>query len=157
MSRSAWIRGSATFTTVTSSWIMNVATHMTSSVSRRAGDVMKHFLLVWLPTVLTDADQQRGPMTEPRCGGGAASRRTGPLRGVAFRMLGSVTEADDAVQEAWLRLARTDASEVHNLGGWLTTVVSRVCLDQLRSRASRREDLVGLDQPDDYPAARPRG
>ena len=79
------------------------------------------------------------------------------LRGVAFRMLGSVTEADDAVQEAWLRLARTDASEVHNLGGWLTTVVSRVCLDQLRSRASRREDLVGQHPPDAHPEPGPAG
>ncbi|MGH3410749.1 MAG: sigma-70 family RNA polymerase sigma factor, partial [Streptosporangiaceae bacterium] len=77
------------------------------------------------------------------------------LRGVAYRMLGSVSEADDAVQEAWLRLARTDPADVRNLGGWLTTVVSRVCLDLLRSRASRREDLVGLGQAGDYPDARP--
>jgi RNA polymerase sigma factor (sigma-70 family) len=77
------------------------------------------------------------------------------LRGVAFRMLGSVPEADDAVQEAWLRLARTDWDGVHNLGGWLTTVVSRLCLDQLRSRASRREDLVGEHQPDDHPSPGP--
>jgi RNA polymerase sigma factor (sigma-70 family) len=61
------------------------------------------------------------------------------LRGVAYRMLGSLSEADDAVQEAWLRLARVDASTVENLGGWLTTVVSRVCLDMLRARTSRRE------------------
>jgi RNA polymerase sigma factor (sigma-70 family) len=77
------------------------------------------------------------------------------LRGVAFRMLGSVPEADDAVQETWLRLARADLDEVHNLGGWLTTVVSRLCLDQLRSRAARREDLVGEHQPDDHPFAGP--
>ena len=56
------------------------------------------------------------------------------LRAVAYRMLGSVSEADDAVQEAWLRLSRADASEVENLGGWLTTVVARVSLDMLRSR-----------------------
>jgi RNA polymerase sigma-70 factor (ECF subfamily) len=62
------------------------------------------------------------------------------LRAVAYRMLGSVTEADDAVQEAWVRLSRTDTSDVENLGGWLTTVVSRVCLNMLRSRSSRRED-----------------
>lgn len=61
------------------------------------------------------------------------------LRGVAYRMLGSLAEADDAVQEAWLRLSRSDTGEVENLGGWLTTVVARVCLDMLRSRASRRE------------------
>jgi RNA polymerase sigma factor (sigma-70 family) len=64
----------------------------------------------------------------------------GHLRAVAFRMLGSLAEADDAVQEAWLRLNRSDAGEIENLGGWLTTVVARVCLDLLRSRASRRED-----------------
>ncbi len=62
------------------------------------------------------------------------------LRGVAYRMLGSGSEADDAVQEAWLRLSRSGATGVGNLGGWLTTVVARVCLDMLRSRKSRRED-----------------
>ncbi|MGW2562073.1 RNA polymerase sigma factor SigJ [Streptomyces sp. NPDC001514] len=62
------------------------------------------------------------------------------LRSVAYRMLGSLSEADDAVQEAWLRLSRSDTSEVANLGGWLTTVVGRVCLDMLRARTSRRED-----------------
>ena len=61
------------------------------------------------------------------------------LRGVAYRMLGSLSEADDAVQEAWLRLSRTDAQGIENLGGWLTTVVARVSLDMLRSRGSRRE------------------
>jgi RNA polymerase sigma factor (sigma-70 family) len=61
------------------------------------------------------------------------------LRAVAYRMLGSVSEADDAVQEAWLRLSRTDADEIENLGGWLTTVVARVSLDMLRSRTARRE------------------
>jgi RNA polymerase sigma factor (sigma-70 family) len=63
----------------------------------------------------------------------------GRLRAVAYRMLGSLGEADDAVQEAWLRLSRSDISGVENLGGWLTTVVARVCLDMLRSRRSRRE------------------
>ena len=62
------------------------------------------------------------------------------LRGVAYRMLGSLNDADDAVQEAWLRLHRVDPETVDNLGGWLTTVVSRVCLDMLRSRQSRREE-----------------
>ena len=62
------------------------------------------------------------------------------LRAVAYRMLGSLTEADDAVQESWLRLSRAGASGVENLGGWLTTVVARVCLDMLRSRKSRREE-----------------
>ena len=64
------------------------------------------------------------------------------LRAVAYRMLGSVHEADDAVQEAWLRLSRSDVSEVENLAAWLTTVVSRICLDQLRSRGTRREDAA---------------
>jgi RNA polymerase sigma factor (sigma-70 family) len=62
------------------------------------------------------------------------------LRSVAYRMLGSASEAEDAVQEAWLRLNRAEAAEIENLGGWLTTVVSRVCLDQLRARKSRREE-----------------
>ncbi|MEU9079007.1 RNA polymerase sigma factor SigJ [Kitasatospora sp. NPDC004745] len=62
------------------------------------------------------------------------------LRSVAYRMLGSVAEAEDAVQEAWLKMSRTDVTGVRNLGAWLTTVVGRVCLDQLRSRTSRRED-----------------
>src|SRR4029453_148449 len=66
------------------------------------------------------------------------------LRGMAYRMLGSLSEAEDAVQEAWLRLNRSDASTVNNLGGWLTTVVSRVCLDMLRSRKSRREEPMVL-------------
>jgi RNA polymerase sigma factor (sigma-70 family) len=64
------------------------------------------------------------------------------LRGVAYRMLGSLSEAEDAVQEAWLRLHRTDEAHIDNLGGWLTTVVSRVCLDVLRSRKSRREESI---------------
>ncbi len=78
------------------------------------------------------------------------------LRAVALRMLGSSDEADDAVQEAWLRLSRTDAEAVDNLGGWLTTVVGRVCLDMLRARASKREvpadaapDPVATTSPED--------
>ncbi|HEY1518499.1 MAG TPA: RNA polymerase sigma factor SigJ [Solirubrobacteraceae bacterium] len=66
----------------------------------------------------------------------------GHLRAVAQRMLGSAGEADDAVQEAWLRLSRSDTAQVENMRGWLTTVVSRICLDMLRARQSRREDLV---------------
>src|SRR6266436_3052730 len=64
------------------------------------------------------------------------------LKAVAYRMLGSVSDADDAVQEAWLRLSRSDASRVENLTGWLTTVVARLCLDMLRSRKSRREESM---------------
>ncbi|WKX71827.1 RNA polymerase sigma factor SigJ [Streptomyces sp. XD-27] len=70
------------------------------------------------------------------------------LRAVAYRMLGSVSEADDAVQDTWLRLSRTDADSVENLGGWLTTVVGRVCLNVLRSREQRREDPLELRIPD---------
>ena len=73
------------------------------------------------------------------------------LRGVAYRMLGSVSEVDDAVQEAWLRLSRTDTTDIDNLGGWLTTVVARVCLDMLRSRKSRREEPFTSEAPE--PAA----
>jgi RNA polymerase sigma-70 factor (ECF subfamily) len=68
------------------------------------------------------------------------------LRGVAYRMLGSLNEAEDAVQESWLRLSRSDADSIDNLGGWLTTVVARVCLDMLRSRKSRHEESLA-DQP----------
>ncbi len=74
------------------------------------------------------------------------------LRGVAYRMLGSLSEADDAVQEAWLRLSRADASDIDNLNGWLTTVVGRIALDMLRSRASRREE--SLDGAPRAPIAR---
>lgn len=70
------------------------------------------------------------------------------LRAVAYRMLGSLSEADDAVQEAWLRLSRSDTAAVENLGGWLTTVVGRVCLDMLRSRTARREEPLGVHLPD---------
>ena len=70
------------------------------------------------------------------------------LRGVAYRMLGSLSEADDAVQEAWLRLSRTDTGEVENLGGWLTTVVARISLNMLRSRKVRREEPLGVHMPD---------
>jgi RNA polymerase sigma-70 factor, ECF subfamily len=69
------------------------------------------------------------------------------LRAVALRMLGSVAEADDAVQESWLRLSRSDTGGVENLGGWLTTVVARVSLDMLRTRASRREEPAGAQSP----------
>ena len=71
------------------------------------------------------------------------------LRAVAYRILGSPADADDAVQEAWLRLARSDSSQVENLGGWLTTVVARVSLNMLQSRRTRREDPVGSHLPDE--------
>ncbi|MFD9248255.1 sigma factor, partial [Streptomyces sp. NPDC059556] len=72
----------------------------------------------------------------------------GHLRAVAYRMLGSLSEAEDAVQEAWFKLNRSDVSAVANLSGWLTTVVGRVCLDMLRSRGSRREDPLEYYVPD---------
>ena len=77
------------------------------------------------------------------------------LRAVAYRMLGSLSEADDAVQDAWLRLSRSEASEIENLGGWLTTVVARVCLNMLRARNVRREESLEVHLPD--PIISPEG
>lgn len=77
------------------------------------------------------------------------------LHGVAFRMLGSVTEADDAVQETWLRLSHAGTREVANLGGWLTTVVARICLDMLRARAARREQGLDCGAPEPPAASDP--
>jgi RNA polymerase sigma factor (sigma-70 family) len=70
------------------------------------------------------------------------------LKALAYRMLGSLSEADDAVQEAWLRFSRSDADSIDNMGGWLTTVTSRVCLNMLRSRGSRREEALDTHLPD---------
>jgi RNA polymerase sigma-70 factor (ECF subfamily) len=75
-------------------------------------------------------------------------RHRAHLRAVAYRMLGSVTEAEDAVQESWIRLSRTDVTDVGNLRAWLTTVVARVCLDMLRTRTSRREAPLDTHVPD---------
>jgi RNA polymerase sigma-70 factor (ECF subfamily) len=79
------------------------------------------------------------------------------VRAVAYRMLGSVSEAEDAAQEAWIRLSRTDVRNVENLRGWLTTVVARVCLDMLRTRASRRENPLDVHVPDPIIRAIGRG
>ncbi len=79
----------------------------------------------------------------------------GHLRGVAYRMLGSLSDADDAVQESWLRLSRNGAEGIDNLGGWLTTVVARVCLDMLRSRQSKREEPLELPTGPEPAAAQP--
>jgi RNA polymerase sigma-70 factor, ECF subfamily len=84
-------------------------------------------------------------MTEPSWLTDRFEESRSHLRAVAFRMLGSSSEADDAVQEAWLRLSRSDVSGVHNLAGWLTTVVARVCLDMLRSRKARREEPLEVE------------
>ena len=79
---------------------------------------------------------------------GRFEEHRGHLRAVAYRMLGSLSEADDAVQEAWLRLSRSDAAAIENLGGWLTTVVARISLTMLKSRRSLREEQFGLRVPD---------
>lgn len=81
-------------------------------------------------------------MSDPNWLAGQFEENRGHLRGVAYRMLGSLTEADDAVQECWLRLSRSDVESVENFRGWLTTVVARICLDMLRSRKSRREEVL---------------
>jgi len=78
------------------------------------------------------------------------------LQALAYRMLGSLTEAEDAVQETWLRLYRTDRSEIENLGGWLTTVTSRICLDMLRSRKARREEFMDESSPENFASAEDR-
>src|SRR2546421_6912415 len=70
------------------------------------------------------------------------------LRAVAYRLLGSLSEAEDAVQDAWLRLSRSDTSGVENLGGWLTTIVARVCLNMLQARKTRREEPLGAHGPE---------
>jgi RNA polymerase sigma-70 factor (ECF subfamily) len=87
-------------------------------------------------------------MTEPDPTTDEFERQRVRLRAVAYRMLGSLSEADDAVQEAWLRLHRARTEDVDNLAGWLTTVVARVCLDMLRARRARREDYVGSWLPE---------
>jgi RNA polymerase sigma factor (sigma-70 family) len=89
-------------------------------------------------------------MTEADWLGQQFEERRAHLRSVAYRMLGSSGEADDAVQEAWLRLSRSDPSAIENLGGWLTTVVARVSLDMLRSRGSRREEPAGAHLRDEH-------
>jgi len=81
----------------------------------------------------------------------------GHLRGVAYRMLGSLTEADDAVQEAWLKLARSESAGIENLRAWLTTVVARVSLDMLRSRSSRREEALEDEGGEPVQQAAPKG
>ncbi|HLX35764.1 MAG TPA: sigma factor, partial [Candidatus Limnocylindrales bacterium] len=70
------------------------------------------------------------------------------MRGTAYRLLGSLTEADDVVQDAWMRASRADTAVVDNLGAWLTTIVARLCLDRLRTRTSRREDSLDFVTPD---------
>ena len=96
----------------------------------------------------------RHDVTEPQAEPGAdwlAERfeaQRSQLRSVAYRLLGSVSEADDVLQDAWLRIVRSDISAVRNLGAWMTTVVARLCLDALRSRSARREESMGVRLPD---------
>src|SRR5260370_32705456 len=87
-------------------------------------------------------------MLEPHGVPAQCDRTRSRLGAAASRMLGSLAEADDGVQEAWLRLNQAGASGIDNLSGWLTTVVARVCLNVLRSRSTRREELVGVHMPD---------
>jgi len=87
-------------------------------------------------------------MTEPGWLAEGFEQNRARLRAVAYRMLGSLAEAEDAVQETWLRASRSDATGVDNLAGWLTTIVARVCLNALRSRRARREDPLGVHVPD---------
>ncbi|MDN5915344.1 MAG: sigma-70 family RNA polymerase sigma factor [Pseudonocardia sp.] len=99
---------------------------------------------------MTEQDDERGPVDERDRLAERFETHRGELRAVAYRMLGSSGEAEDAVQETWLRLRRVDAGEVDNLPGWLRTVITRICLDMLRARRSRREDLVGAQVPDQF-------
>ena len=97
---------------------------------------------------MTEPDEKVSPMNERDYLAERFETHRTHLRAVAYRMLGSLSEVDDAVQEAWLRLSRADATGIDNLGGWLTTVVARVCLDMLRSRQSRREEPLTPDAPE---------
>jgi RNA polymerase sigma factor (sigma-70 family) len=87
-------------------------------------------------------------MTEHEWLAGRFEEHRGHLHALAYRMLGSAAEADDAVQESWLRLSRAEATKIDNLGGWLTTVLARVCLDMLRARRARREEPHGVRIPE---------
>jgi RNA polymerase sigma-70 factor (ECF subfamily) len=97
---------------------------------------------------MTEQDQKDVTVDERDCLAEPFEEHRTHLRAVAYRMLGSLSDADDAVQEAWLRLSRSDTSGVENLRGWLTTVVARVCLDMLRSRKARPEEPLGAHVPD---------
>jgi len=97
-------------------------------------------------------EQENVTMTEPDWLADRFEAHRTHLRAVAYRMLGSVNEADDAVQEAWIRLSRTDSDELENLGGWLTTVVARICLNMLQARKVRRDEPVGGQLPDSLAA-----
>src|ERR1022692_4814560 len=98
---------------------------------------------------MTVPDEGKWPMDRQDWRAGRFEENRPPLRAVAFRILGSLSEADDAIQGAWLRLSRSDTSDVGNLGRWLTTVVARVSLNRLQTRKSRREEPRGVHMPDE--------
>src|SRR5438067_10233325 len=104
---------------------------------------------------MTRRDEGRNAMDERDWLAARFEENRTHLRAVAYRMLGSFSEADDAVQDTWLRLHRCDTSGVENLGGWLTTIVARVSLDMLRARKSRREELLGVQAPDPIDGVHP--
>src|SRR5713226_2710979 len=106
-----------------------------------------HIRHVWRVTSLAQHYGGREPMEKHEWLAEAIEESRPHLQAVAYRLLGSLSEADDAVQEAWLRLSRSDTSSVENLGGWLTTVVARISLNMLRSRKSRREELLDTNIP----------
>src|SRR5437868_4434890 len=87
-------------------------------------------------------------MTEDQWLAERFEEQRGHLRAVAYRMLGSLSEAEDAVQEGWIRLSRSDTSDVENIAAWMTTIVARICLNMLQSRKTRREEQLELHMPD---------
>jgi RNA polymerase sigma factor (sigma-70 family) len=104
---------------------------------------------------MTDCDAKVRPMNDREYLAERFEEHRTHLRAVAYRILGSLSEVDDAVQEAWLRLSRADTTGIDNLGGWLTTVVARVCLDMLRSRQSRREEPFAPNAPEPIASGTP--
>src|ERR671911_2640513 len=130
--------------------MLDIRVSILTSLSHRPGFVRHYYNDVTRRGIVTEMDEHEWLAQR------FDAHRT-HLRAVAYRMLGSLSEADDAVQEAWLRLSRSDTSGVENLGGWLTTVVGRVSLDMLRSRRSRREGPLEepLGQPPDARVPQP--
>jgi RNA polymerase sigma factor (sigma-70 family) len=116
--------------------------HSVIGLMESSSSPIGHIGWVLFVTRMAELIEGPWPMDEPEWLAERFEENRGHLKAVAYRMLGSPSEADDAVQEAWLRLSRSDTSEVQNLGGWLTTVVARVCLDMLRSRSARREESL---------------
>src|SRR5919197_1365249 len=113
-----------------------------------AGNVTGHIRGVPFVNTTTAPIDWKSPVVDQTSTAEEFERQRPRLQAVAYRMLGSVSEAEDAVQEAWLRLSRTNGEGIDNLGGWLTTVVGRVCIDMLRARLARREEYVGTWLPE---------